>query len=166
MEQEKSKIDRIEEKLDMLVETKEPKKKLFKLPFKAKVGKKKVEQGYTTVLKINDNRVITFEKQKIDDQTIMVDGVPRIATADEILSYKGKPFIIQPSWSTKPFSPTDNYAGAVRDSYTTQGWRLLLSRLKSDAIIAKKKVNGMLIFGIIIVVVVLGYLVTKGGMFK
>ena len=165
MEKEKTRLDRIEEKLDM-IQKEEKKKKTFKLPWKAKVSKKKAENGWVTVLYIKENRTMLFDKQPIDEQTIILDGVPRIVTPEETLIYKGKPFVIVPSWSTKPFSPTDNYEEAIKTGYAAQGWRLLINRVKSEAILAKKKINGMLIFGVIIAVIAIGYLATKGGLFK
>ena len=166
MEEEKSRFERIEEKLDMIAQQEEKKRKPFKLPWKAKISKKKAEQGYITVLYIKENRTMLFDKQPIDEQTIMMDGVPRIVTPEETLIYKGRPFVIIPSWSTKPFSPTDNYEDIVKTGYAAQGWRLLINRVKSEAILAKKKISGALIFGVIAAVIVIGYLAMKGGLFK
>lgn len=167
MEEEKSRLDRIEEKLDMIAEgKKKPKDKKFKLPFRGKVGKGKVKKNWATYLIINENREVDFKKFQIDEQTVVIDGIPKIATPEEMLTYKGKPFVIQPSWSVKPWSLTDSYDQAMRDNYMAQGYRLLLNRMFSEALKLKKKISGLVIFIVIVAIVIVGYLVTKGGFFK
>lgn len=140
-------------------------KKGFKIPFKAKVGNAKAKKGWTTVLVVKENRNVRFEKQMIDEQTVVVDGIPRIVTPEETLYYNGKPFVIIPSWSVKPFSPEKNYEQTVKDQYTSQGYRLLLNALKSEAIKPKRAVSGLLAIGIVLALAVLGYMAYKGGWF-
>ena len=145
---------------------KEAKKRTFKIPFKGKVNKAKAKKGYTTVLLIKENRNVDFVKYPIDEQTFMHDGAPRIATAEETLWYKGKPFLILPNWSTKPFSPTDNYQGTIQKQYGAQGARLLYNRMNMELIKAKKSISGMLVIGIIIGLIALGYFAYQGGLFS
>jgi len=145
---------------------KEKKKRTFKIPFKGKVNNAKARKGYTTVIVIKENRNIDFVKYPIDEQTFMHDGAPRIATAEEILWYKGKPVIILPNWSTKPFSPTDNYQTTIQKQYGAQGARLLYNRMNMELIKTKKAISGILVMGIIVGIIVLGYFAYQGGLFS
>jgi hypothetical protein len=167
MDEEKSLKEVISELNETLKETKiaKEKKKSFSLPFGARVGKAKVKKGWATYMVIRENRNVDFIKKPIEQQTVVIDDVPRIATPDEMLSYKGKPFVILPSWSVKPFSPTDNYDATIKNGYASQGYKLLLSRMKSEIVDGKKKISGSLIW-IIIAVVVGGFFLMKSGMFK
>ena len=168
MEEEKKPLkDLIEELYKEVKESKEKsKKKAFWIPMSAKVGKNKAKKGWATIMLIKENRNIDFVKQPIDEQTVSVDGIPRIATPEETLYYKGKPFIILPSWSIKPFSPTDNYQGSIAANYAAQGFKLSANRLEKGAIENKKKISGWLIFGILAGLAVLGYFAWQGGLFK
>ena len=166
--EEKNRLDRIEEKLDLLASEgiKKPKEKSFKIPFKARVGKSKVKKGWVTYCKILDNREVVFEKHPVEEQVAMVDEIPRIVTAEETLTYKGKPFVILPSWSTKPFSPSDNYQDTIAKGYAAQGWKLLLNRMKKEVITAKKQMSPWLIVGVIALIIGLGYFAQQQGLFK
>ena len=93
----------------------------------------------------------------------LINGTPYITTADYMLTYKGKPFIIIPSWSIKPFSPVENYVKAIEQNDLTIGYRLLLNTMKSEVISTKKKVGmGALIIGLIVLAAG-GYFLMKGG---
>lgn len=143
-----------------------PKKKAFWIPMGARVGKNKAKKGWATIMVIKENRNIDFVKQPIDEQTVSVDGIPRIAKPDETLYYKGKPFIILPSWSTKPYSPTDKLEGEAATAYSTQGLKLIANRLEKGTLENKKKISGWMIFIIIALVIGAGYLAYTQGLFK
>ena len=157
-------LSEINEKLDEGV-LKKKKEKKFWMPLGARVGKSKVKHNWITICKINENRGVTFEKQQISEQTILIDGAPRVITADDVLIYKNKPFVILPNWSTKPFSPTENYEETAKKNYASQGYRLLLNRMQGEVLKAKRKFKLGAIFVIIIIVIVIGYFVSKGGLF-
>jgi len=112
---------------------------------------------------INENRGVDFKKVEIKDQAVMVNGIPRLATGDEILLYKKKPLMIVPSWSVNPFSPKENYEQSIKEKMNTNGYRILLSIMKSEMISSKKKLGTGLIIGGIILAIVIGYLVFSGG---
>jgi hypothetical protein len=119
----------------------EKKEKFFGLPFKAKVRNKKAKNGWVGILKINENGFITGSKQQITEQTVMVDGVPRLATPDYILKLKKGfntyPVLILPSWSVeplKPFSPKENYEESLAKGSNIAGYRLLLNRMKLSTV--------------------------------
>lgn len=144
---------------EILVEQpKKKKQKKFKIPAKAKVKGKRARDNYVTVLKINDNGIYTFDRKKIKEETITVDGVPRIATVEHIGYYKKNPMIIQPSWSTEPVSVSMLKQKAEERGTGKTGMRLLLNAIELGAVKDKKKMSGKVIIGIILVIIVLVYL--------
>jgi hypothetical protein len=160
-----TKLDRIES----LIAGEKDKPKKFKLPFKAKVSNGKAKKGYVGVLKINENGVITPSKEPIEEQTIMVDGVPRLANPDYVLKWKvgtkTLPIMILPSWSVKPFSPSEDFKRSLSDGSNTAGYKLLLNRMKLSTVEDKKKTLGKLgwIFGAIVIGII-GYALISGGL--
>lgn len=158
----KDEIKKLNENFNVLLES--GRVKGFKLPYKARLGRKKVKNDYTTICYINNNREVTFIKAPISEGTVMIGGTPRLATTDYMLSYKGKPFIIQPSWSIKPFSPADNYDDAVKTNTIAVGYRLLLNTMKSEQISAKKKIGIGFIIGALVIGAIVIYFISKGGL--
>ena len=150
-------LEEINKELKEIKGEKEKKKKSFKLPFGKKVSNSQAKKNYVTVLKINDNGTITFDKEQIKDQTTIIDGVPRLAAANHILSYKGKPFVIQPSWSVEPFSAKQHFENSITNGSNVVGYNLLLNRMKLSAVEGSgKKMSGVV--GWIIGIVVLGFI--------
>lgn len=139
--------------------------KRWRLPRRARVNKKGLKKNYVTALIINENRNVDAVKLQIQDGCIMVDDVPRIATQDYTLLFNGKPMIILPSWSLKPFSPEENYADTVKAELTTAGRKLIAAKMKLEAVQPKKKggggMGGWIILGLAILGVI--YYFIKGG---
>lgn len=117
-----------------------------------------IKKNYTLVITIGENREIKFIKLPIDEGTIIHEKIPRIATTDYLLSYKGKPAVILPEWSTEPYSPTKEYDKDARDKLLAVGYRLLLNKMEQGKLKAKKQLSGAVIFAIIIALIVGGYL--------
>ena len=165
MDEQKPLKDRISDMEKIIEElSKSSSSKKFKIPFSAKLNKAKIKKNFITVLLIHENGNLQFLKTPIINGTIDIEGVPRIATADYTVFYKGKPFMILPSWSLKPFSPADNYEDTVQKDLTTAGRRLILERMKLDAIKPKKMGFGMIGWIILgIAVVGVGYYLIRGG---
>lgn len=149
MTEEKSKLERIEETLNEIAESlpkkkrREKKEKDFKIPFNAKVIGKKLKENYITVQKINENGNITFLKEKIIDQTVLVDGVPRIASGEHVLRYKRRPLMIIPTWSVVPFSPAEQSSKSLTDGSNSTGYRLLMNRMQTEVLKIGKKLGGI-----------------------
>lgn len=156
----KEQIRRINEKVD---KEKNVKKKNFRLPFSGKLSKGKVKQGYATVLYINENKSIKFLKKKIEEGAYSHDKQPYVGTTNYSMSYKGKPFIIQPCWSIVPFNPEKDMDDAVREKRIAVGYRLLLNMMMKEAISDKKKMAGGMIILVIALIVVAIYLFKGGG---
>ena len=123
-----------------------------------KLGKGAKKKGYVNYLFIHENGEIEPLKVPIQEMTTLVNESPRLARPEEILSYKGSPIIIQPSWSSSPFSMVDNYEQTIKDKMLSAGYRLLALRAEQGNIKSKKKISGMVIFFIIVAILVLGYL--------
>jgi hypothetical protein len=145
MEEEKSRLERIEEKLDEISKEKTKKKseRGFRLPSKAKVRGKRAKENYVTILKINENKNVEFIKEKVQDQTILVDGIPRILGAEYVMNYKRSPLIILPNWSVEPFSPYKSYQSSLDNGSNSAGYRLLMNRMQSEALKIGKKIGGL-----------------------
>lgn len=136
------------------------------IPWNAKVGKRKIKKNYVLVDRWYTNRSRSYERAEIKDNTIMIDGVPRLVTAGDIMLYKGKtPMVTIADWSTVPISPIDHFDKSQIAGYGTKGWKILYNRMKNSMIEEKKKVSMGLILGIIVVIVIAGYFAFKGGLF-
>lgn len=157
MEQEnKSKIDRIEEKLDQMIESNGKKQKKFKLPMKAKVSKKKLKEGYVTVEVINENKEVDFKKYPIIDGTIKMGDTFHAVKESDIFLYKGKPFLHQAKTKINPYNP-------LHGKHETYGQKYIMARMKSDFIKTKRNIGwGMTIFGLVIAGIVIYSLLTGG----
>ena len=158
-------LKEIKEKLAKQEAEKHPAKKpsLFKIPWTKRVNPKQASQNCVTVIKINENGFLDFRKERIVEQTIIVDGVPRLATPEYVLHFKKNPCIILPSWSVKPYSPEDAVKASLEDGSNTKGYKILMARMKSDSLGAKPQ-SGMIkwVIGIIFAVIV-GYALLTGG---
>ena len=171
MEEEKSLKDEIKELKEAITKDTETKKKekvkKFRVPFKGRVNRVKLKNNWITVLQVYENKTAKFTKAKIQEQTIMIDGIPRLATADNVLLIEGrqkKPMVILPMWSVKPTSPSDQQFLSISKNYeeikdkglNINGYKILLNRMKSEAISTKKPipwwiwVGGLAVVGIVV----------------
>ena len=159
----------IDEKLDQLIEiikeseTKKQEKK-FRLPFTKKVNNRQRRNNFITVMKIHENNAVDFSKVQIDDQTIMENGIPRLAASQYVMYWKKNPIIILPSWSVRPFSPAEQYEKSLVDGSNTKGYKLILNRLEMEATVNKKKIGNpiMIIIGLGLAAII-GYAFISGG---
>ncbi len=140
----------------------EKKTKKFKLP--KKVNKGQAKKNWITIMKINENCHVNFSKQQIDEQTIMVDGVPRLATNQYVMFYKGKPLIILPSWSVEPYSPKQEFKDSLDSGSNTKAYKILLAKMLKETVNPKKPMSNVIkwIIGIALAGIV-GYALISGG---
>lgn len=164
MEEQKGKLDRILETVEELKEDKKTKKeKPFKLPFMSRVGRGAAKKNFVTVMTISENRNVSFKKLQITDQTIMLNGVPRLATGESVLNFKNKPLMVIPEWSVKPFSPSDSYNNSLKDGSNSAGYRLLMARMQGEAIKLGKKIGGLGIsIGVLVIGGIIAWALIKG----
>ena len=158
----KEKLEKLENKITDL-EGKKSKIWNFKLPFRARLNKKNISNNWITLQYINENKEVKFIKAPIEEGVILIEGVPHVPTPESIVTYKGKPMIIQPSWNTQPFMADIDYQRAREDGTLSKGWKLILNRYKNEAIAVKKTwSSGAIVIGLIVLVIV-GYVAMKGG---
>lgn len=125
------------------------KKRKFFIPFKSRVGRKNMKEGYVSVVMIEDNHNIDFRKERIIDGVINIDDTFHAIGSKDIFFYKGKPFIFQPKRAQNPYNP-------LKEEHETYGDKYILARMEGDKIIGKKKalgwgitIGGLIILGII-----------------
>lgn len=140
------------------------KEKKFRLPFGKKVGKAQAKKNYVTIVKINENSNIEFKKVQIQSQVFMEDGVPRLGTPDYILRYKNNPMVILPSWSNKPYSPSEEFNRSLEDGSNIKGFKILLAAMHEEQLGKKKQVGNLLkiILGFGLAAII-GYAFLTGG---
>ncbi|HDK42719.1 MAG TPA: hypothetical protein ENG87_05025 [Candidatus Pacearchaeota archaeon] len=150
----------------MIEEKSGVKKKKFRYPFGKKVGKSQKKKNYVTILIVNENGTCDFKKYKIEEQTVLHDLVPRLATSEYVLfDKKGNPIIILPSWSVEPFSPRQNFNESLTNGSNKKGYSILMNRMKTETISAKKKMGNLAkwIIGLVIGGIIIYALLTSGG---
>ena len=132
-------------------------------PFKPKkkITKSDAKKNVVMAVIVGENKEFKFEKLAIEDGTVTYNKIPRLATAEYLGTYQGKPAMILPEGSTRPISFHQVYEEDAKDKMLAAGYRLLINRIELGAIKAKKKIQGWLIFVGILVVIVLGYLLLK-----
>lgn len=140
------------------IEKKEKKPKKFKIPRKAKVNKRNAKKNYVTVVKLNENRNIDFEKKQIDEQTITVDGIPRTATVDCIGFYKKNPIMFIYGSSLNPVSFTELKEETDKNKTNATGMKLLLNKIELGGVKEKKKLSIKVILLLLVIIIVVGYL--------
>lgn len=147
------------------VEEEQAKKKKFRFPFGKRVGRGQKRRNYVTILLINENGIYNFKKYRINEQTIMHELVPRLATTDYVLfNKKGNPMIILPSWGVEPFSPKENFKTSLENGTNKKGFQILMSKMKSETIDAKKQMGGALKWIILLIIAaIIGYALLTGG---
>ena len=145
-------------------EEKKKEKKKFKLPFGKKVEKAQAKRNWITIMKINENGHVNFSKQRIDEQTILEDGVPRLATNQYTLFYKRNPMIILPSWSIEPFSPVQEFKNSLENGSNIKGYKIIMAKMLKDTVNPKKPMSNVLkwIIGIGLIAII-GYALISGG---
>ncbi|MFP4457160.1 MAG: hypothetical protein ACLFPS_05815 [Clostridia bacterium] len=148
------------QKEDQIVEKK------FKFPFGKKVSGTQKKKNFVTVLTINENGTYHFNKYQIQDQTILHEKIPRLASAGySIFDKKGNPMIILPSWSVEPFSPLEHYQKSLFNGTNKKGYQILMDKMLLEQTNQKKPIaNWIKIIGVAALVGIIIYAVlTSGG---
>ena len=156
------KIDEIYSLIKPLEKGKKNRKlKEFKIPAKGKVSKSNAGKGFVSIMKIGENKNVSFEKQKIDMEVFKTnDGVYHASNGAEVYFWKGKPLLIQPAWRQNSFSP-------INTENNVYGQKPILAAMQAGVYTGEiKKKGGMKGIIWIIVIAVAGYLIynliTKG----
>lgn len=170
---EKNRFERIEEKVDALLnDDKKKKEKKFKLPWRGRVGNSQLKKGYITVEVFNENREVDFVKEPIVNGTVKIGDTIHALDDLDIYSYKGKPITHIPKTKINPWNPVGDYINSERTDKEsgkkmpineTHGQSHILARMKSEAIKTGLKVGwGLWIFLIVVGGVVI-YAFLSGG---
>lgn len=162
----KQKLEDLTKRIDELSdEEKKQKTKKFKIPSRFRVKKSERKKNWITVLTVYENGHGSWNKMKIDDQTIMVDGVPRLATAQHVIDTGKEKIIVLPSWSVEPFTPKKHFEESMKDGSNKRGYAILLEKMKKEMISAKKPLPSWVkwIFPLVIGAIIVYAFVTGGG---
>ena len=157
----------LKEKIEEQENKKSKKTKKWRYPFGKKVGKAQRKKNYVTVLKLNENSKAKFVKVRIDEQTFIEEGVPRLASAGHVFQEgrKNNPLIILPSWSVEPFSAMKNFEKSLENGANVVGFQLLMNRMKLEAIGAKKQMGGIIkwLLGAVVLGIIAYAFISGGG---
>jgi len=125
------------------VESGNIKTKKLKLPRKARVKKRSLKKGYIGILKIDENRNISAEKQKISGSSLKLkDGYYHATDGREIFFWQGKfPVIIQPSWKNNPLQ-----IDPTTEKNETYGQPYIKAKLLRDTIKVKSGGGSVIIW--------------------
>jgi hypothetical protein len=125
----------------------EIKVKKLKIPKKAKVNGIKLKKGYIGILKIDENKVISGEKQRIYGSSYKdKEGLYHSTDGREILFWEGKfPILIQPSWKNNPIN-----LSPIEDKNETYGQPYIKAKMLADSIKVKSNSGGGIIIWILI----------------
>jgi len=157
-------LSEINKELKELREQKDTKKpKPFKIPFMKRTRGRDRKKNFVTVLKVNENGHGEWIKLPVQEQTVLLDEAPRLATPEYIVNVKRNPIMVIPSWSTTPINFKENHVNSLTDGSNIAGYQLLLNRMKLSGITTKKGMNPIVLWIIGgIVVLGVGYALITG----
>ena len=116
----------------------EEKPKGFKIPFWKRIRGKEGKKNFVTIIRANENGHGEFTKEQIIEQTVMIDGVPRLATPEYIINIGRNPIMVLPSWSVQPINWREQHDKSLTDGSNVAGFKLLLNRMKLSLVEVKK----------------------------
>jgi len=147
----------LKEKVDILYETNRPKTKKMRMPGKGKVSKSRQKKGYMTIVRIDDNKNIAFERQKMDEGAYRLkQGSYHTSNEQAIYSYKGKPLVFQATKKLNPWNPL----GGDNQTY---GQKLIMARMIGDTIKVKAKGASIIVIVAVIAAIIFGINYFSGG---
>lgn len=158
--------EKIQEEIQKALAANQITEKKHRFPFGKKVGRSQKPKNFVTILLLNENGTYTFKKYQIEEQTIMHDLIPRLASAGHVMfDKKGNPLMILPNWSVEPFSPLDHYNKTIKEGSNTKGFQILMAKMQSEIVSGKKKIGGALkwIIGGALGLIIVYALVSGGG---
>lgn len=129
----------------------------LKLPSKAKVKRGRLKKGWIGIMRVGENRNVSFEKIQIEGSCYRTkDGTYHTTNGKEILFWNGKfPFLVQEDKKVNPKNFTFN-----EGENETYGQKKIIATILKDTIKVKKGGN-MGVIVIIIVIAVIGYVLGK-----
>ena len=163
----KETLQNINSKLGELVEKKGIQETSFwsKWFFWRNVSKGQIKRNWVNIIYISDNKNLRILKAPIDENVIMIDNIPHTVNSADVMLHKGKPTIIVPSWSIKPFSPEQNVRETKDGGNLSLGWEWIMNYLKKTEIKAIKNIGIMMWIIVGALVIGGGYYAIKSGLF-
>ena len=158
----KDELDELKKKFEE-IESKGKRKKKFRLPFKARIGKRKMREGYVTILIIRDNGNLDFTKEPIIDATFKLNDTIHYLDEESIFYYKGKPFIIQAKKKLTQHNPKKSDKEPLEGKNETYGQKYVMARMESDKLTLKKSMGWGMSIGAIVIVGIIVYSLFTGG---
>lgn len=149
----KDEIRKINENLEKL--TSSGKVKGFK-PNK-KLTNSDLKKNYILGIIIGENKEIKFLKLPVSEGTTTLEGSPRLATKEYLLTYRGKPAIILPEASCKPYCLKEELDEDAKNNLLAVGYRLLMNRQEQGELKAKKGISSWMILIIVAAIGVAAY---------
>lgn len=142
------------------VESGEIKTRKLRVPKKAKVRRGRLKKGYIGILKIDENRNITAEKQRVSGFAFKTgDNIYHTTDGREIFFWNGRyPLVIQPSWKNNPMQ-----INPKEEKNETYGQPYIKAKLLADTIKVKKKGGGIIIWILLGVAALIGINYIVGG---
>lgn len=142
----------LKEKVDELYYSQRPerKSKKFIMPFRGRIGKSKLKQGYVTVVVIEENKNIDFTREPIIDGTIKLTDTFHAIDETDVFFYKGKPLIFQAKKKINPHNP-------LHGDNETYGQKYVMARMEGDKIITKKGMGVGMTVGILVILAIVAY---------
>lgn len=131
--------------------------KKFRMPLRSRVSKRKLRQGYITVVVLNENKMVDFRKEPIVDGTFKLDDTIHAVNEGDIFLYKGKPLVFQAKKKINPYNPLDG-------EHETYGLKTVANQLEAGLLTKKKKMSGIMIMILIVVIIGGIYYFTSGGL--
>jgi len=140
--------------------------KEFKLPLTSRMQKGKVlKKEWIHVIMIRTNGSMQVKTCKIEDSTVKFGEYFYDARAGNILRWKGMPVLLLKEWDISPeappekhtFDPEKSYKDASKAGRLTAAQKLILTKMKMEAIKPKMKLSG----GVVLIIL----LVLGGGYF-
>lgn len=167
MVEEKSLSEKIDKIMENLEENQE--KKQFKLPLGIRIfGKGKIKKkNNCIVLIVRTNGQVEIKMLPIEENTVRIGETFHDARAGNVLRYKKLPMLIVPEWNMSPVSPSEgmiawdpneDYEKASNKGTLTSAQKLILTKMKLEAIKPKMQFN----FKIILILLALAAAVYFG----
>lgn len=134
-----------------------PKKpKGFRMPLRGRVSKSKLRKGYTTVIVVDENGALDFQRKIIEGSTIKLDDTFHAVNEESVMTYKGKPIVILAKKRKCAINPNEG-------ENQTYGQKHIQARMLNETISFKKKLGGLGVsIGILIIVGIIIYALVTG----
>ena len=140
---------------------KPPRVKKVRIPRKAKVRRGKAKQGWVGVITIDEQGIITGEKQKLEDSVIRLkEKTYHVNDGTQVGLWEGKfPVTIQQKWNRQPLKIRQG-----DEENKTFGDKYIMAKMLGDTIKIKAAAGakGLLYIVGILVVAYIGYMAFTG----